>query len=74
MANDPVNHQALIRHVALVRIQGTRYELEPIPLRTVRPFIVEDLDLASETEEDGIDLTDMQAVMKFIRNKVRLAI
>jgi len=58
-----------LRHVALLRIQRTRYELRPIPLKTVRPFIVDDLDLATEAEET-VDLTDTIAVMKFIRNKV----
>lgn len=62
--------QVFFRHVALLRIQGTRYELEPIPLRTVRPFIADDLDLTAEAEEEGIDLTDSLAVMKFIRTKV----
>lgn len=56
--------------MALLRIQGTRYELEPIPLRTVRPFIADNLDLAVDAEEEGIDLTDSLAVMKFIRSKV----
>ena len=58
------------RHVALLRIQRTRYELRPIPLKTVRPFIVDDLDLATEAEEKEVDLTNTDAVMKFIRSKV----
>jgi len=62
--------QYLLRHVALLRIQHTRYELRPIPLKTVRPFIVDDLDLATEAEESAVDLTDTIAVMKFIRSKV----
>jgi double-strand break repair protein MRE11 len=62
--------QRLLRHIALLRIQHTRYELQPIPLKSVRPFIVDDLDLATEAEEEGVDLTDTIAIMKFIRNKV----
>ncbi|KAF8294829.1 DNA repair exonuclease [Clavulina sp. PMI_390] len=62
--------ESIQKYVALLRIQGTQYELEPIPLRTVRPFIVEDLELASEAEDEGVDLTDSQAVMKFIRSKI----
>lgn len=62
--------QHFLRHIALLRIQHTQYELQPIPLKSVRPFIVDDLDLATEAEEEGVDLTDALAVMKFIRNKV----
>lgn len=58
------------RHVALVRVQGTRYDLTPIPLRSVRPFLADDLDLAEAAEEENVDLSDTLAVMKFIRTKV----
>jgi double-strand break repair protein MRE11 len=58
------------RHVALVQVHGTDFVLEPIPLRTVRPFIAEDLELRDVAEEENMDLNDQIEVMKLIRRKV----
>ena len=56
--------------MALVQVQGTDFVLEPIPLRTVRPFIAEDLELRDVAEEESVDLNDQIEVMKLIRRKV----
>lgn len=60
--------------MALIQVQGTDFVLEPIPLRTVRPFIAEDLELRDVAEEENIDLNDQIEVMKLIRRKVEAKI
>ena len=60
-----------IRHVALLKIQGKEFELTPIPLRSVRPFVIDDVDLSEGAEEEGFDLSDKLAVNKFLKKKVR---
>ena len=59
------------RHVALLSIQGKEFELKPIPLRSVRPFVIDDVDLREAAEEEGFDLSDKLAVNKFLKKKVR---
>lgn len=45
--------------------------LEPIPLKTVRPFVMDDMLLADEAEDAGIALDDKAAVTKLLKNRVR---
>ncbi|KAF8341222.1 Metallo-dependent phosphatase-like protein [Cantharellus anzutake] len=62
--------EAIHKHVAIIRVHGTDYDLTPIPLRTVRPFICEDLDLGDELEDKGLDVNDQMEIMKIIRSRV----
>ena len=63
-------HYFPCRHVALVEIQGKEFQLKPIPLRTVRPFVLEDLVLSEASEEEGFDINDQIAVSKFLKSRV----
>lgn len=63
-------HHFPYRHVALVEIQGKEFQLKPIPLRTVRPFVLEDLILSEASEEEGFDINDQIAVSKFLKSRV----
>lgn len=58
------------RHVALVQIQGKEFNLTPVPLRTVRPFVIEEVILADIAEEEGLDLNDQMEITKFLKAKV----
>ena len=59
-----------IRHVALVQIQGKEFKLTPLPLRTVRPFVIEEVVLNEVADEVGLDLNDQMAITKFLKGKV----
>jgi double-strand break repair protein MRE11 len=59
---------AMSRHVALLQIQGKEFEMTPIPLRTVRPFVLEEVTL---NEEEGLELNDPMAISKFLKGRVR---
>jgi len=63
-------YSALHRHVALLTIQNKEFDLMPIPLRTVRPFVLEDIDLAEIHEEEGLDLKDQMEITKFLKARV----
>ena len=58
------------RQVALLEIQGKEFQIKPIPLRTVRPFVLEDLVLSEASEEEGFDMNDQIAVSKFLKSRV----
>jgi double-strand break repair protein MRE11 len=58
------------RHVALLKIQGKEFELTPIPLRTVRPFVMDEILLTEVAEEEGFDVTDQMEVTKYLKLRV----
>jgi len=64
-------HSTFYRHVALLTIQNKEFDLMPIPLRTVRPFVLEDINLADVHEEEGLDLKDPMEITKFLKARVR---
>lgn len=57
------------KHVALLKINKERFFLEPIPLKTVRPFIFREFPLKSpdqlrdEVEDYGIENGDSDEVV-----------
>ncbi|KAL1925579.1 uncharacterized protein VTP21DRAFT_462 [Calcarisporiella thermophila] len=63
--------EAKEKHVAILKIQGKNYELEKIRLKTVRPFVMEEVVLS---EVEGLEPNDDQSVEEYLVNKVRLLI
>ncbi|KAL0579922.1 meiotic recombination [Marasmius crinis-equi] len=70
VATSLADGESLEKHVALLTIHGKEFELNPIPLRTVRPFVIEDVILTELAEEEGFDLTDQIAISKSLKGKV----
>ncbi|KAI0284566.1 Metallo-dependent phosphatase-like protein [Russula aff. rugulosa BPL654] len=62
--------EALDKHVALLKIQGTEFELTPIPLRTVRPFVMDEIRLTDVAEEEGFDVTNQMEITKYLKLRV----
>ena len=60
-----------IRHVALLQVQGKEFQMTPIPLRTVRPFVLDEVVLSEAAEEEGFELSDQTAITKLLKKKVR---
>lgn len=46
--------------------------MTPIPLRTVRPFVIEQVVLTEAAEEEGFDVSDQMAVNKFLKSRVSI--
>lgn len=44
--------------------------MTPIPLRTVRPFVIDEVRLSEAAEAEGFDLNDRTAVAKFLKEAV----
>ncbi|TRM67043.1 Metallo-dependent phosphatase-like protein [Schizophyllum amplum] len=63
--------ESVPKHVALLSIQGKEFNLQPIALRTVRPFVVEDVVLS---EEEDLDLTDQKQITNFLKSRVEALI
>ncbi|KAK2460808.1 hypothetical protein APHAL10511_007278 [Amanita phalloides] len=62
--------EALEKHVALLEIQGKEFQLTPIPLRTIRPFVISDVVLGEAAETEGLNITDTMEITKYLKSKV----
>ncbi|KAK0557253.1 meiotic recombination [Tilletia horrida] len=58
------------KKVAIVTVKGRAYHMEPIKLKTVRPFIMDEIDLEKELEKLNIKGEDKDRITKFLRGKV----
>lgn len=57
------------KHVAIVHVEGKDFLIEPIPLQTVRPFVMDDMVLSEELEEAGLS-SERSDIMKLLRKRV----
>lgn len=55
------------RHVGILRLKGRKFSLEKIPLKTVRPFLIEDICLSKFSQ---LRPTDTQALQAFLSRKI----
>ncbi|SGY15283.1 BQ5605_C013g07313 [Microbotryum silenes-dioicae] len=63
--------EAIPKHVSLIKIQGKEFEFEPIRLRTVRPFIFEDISLSEAHDPSRkVNLKDKVAVNRYLKGRV----
>ncbi|KAF7969669.1 hypothetical protein HWV62_26723 [Athelia sp. TMB] len=74
VATSLADGESLEKHVALLTIQGKEFDLMPIPLRTVRPFVLEEVDLMEVADRDGLDLKDQMEITKYLKARVNTLI
>ncbi|KAF6751140.1 DNA repair and meiosis protein Mre11 [Ephemerocybe angulata] len=70
VATSLADGESLEKHVALLQIQGKDFQLTPLPLKTVRPFVLDQLVLADAAEEEGVNLNDQLEITKYLKGKV----
>ncbi|KAE8255717.1 hypothetical protein A4X13_0g2931 [Tilletia indica] len=58
------------KSVAIVMVKGQDYRVNPIKLKTVRPFIMTEIDLEAELGELNIKADDKDRITKVLRDKV----
>ena len=51
-------------------MHGKEYSLKPLPLRTARPFVLEEVVLSEIAEEEGFELEDQMEIAKYLRSRV----
>ncbi|KAF9453323.1 DNA repair exonuclease [Macrolepiota fuliginosa MF-IS2] len=74
VATSLADGEALEKHVALLEIQDKKFQITPIPLRTIRPFVIEEISLLSAAEEESFDITDNVEIAKFLKSRVNALI
>ncbi|KAJ3258944.1 Double-strand break repair protein mre11a [Boothiomyces macroporosus] len=55
------------KHIGILKITGQEFQLEKIKLKTVRPFVMDNVELS---KVDGLDPGDKDSVALFLRRKV----
>lgn len=62
--------EAIPKHVGLLKIQGRAFNIEKIRLRTVRPFVMEDVCLADVEEIENVALDNKVKINKYLKARV----
>ncbi|RSH93640.1 meiotic recombination [Saitozyma podzolica] len=64
--------EALPKHVGILSIQGSQFQIAEIPLKTVRPFELDEVVLseAAAIEVNKMSLDDKDSITAFLRGKV----
>ena len=62
--------EAIPKHVGLLKIQNKAFDLTKIRLKTVRPFVMDDLVLADVEEIEDIKLETKVQVNKYLKKRV----
>ena len=60
------------RHVGILSIQGSQFQIAEIPLKTVRPFELEEMVLADDaaTLDGHVNLEDRDSITAYLRKRV----
>ncbi|KAF9011920.1 DNA repair exonuclease [Cyathus striatus] len=74
VATSLADGESLTKNVALVKVQGKEFDLTPIPLRTVRPFVMKDVVLNEIADEEGLNIDDQMEVTKYLKAQVNALI
>ncbi|KZT52600.1 DNA repair exonuclease [Calocera cornea HHB12733] len=61
--------ESLTKYVALVEVLDGKYELTPLELRTVRPFVMESVSLFDELKEQSVEPDDQAGITKFLKKR-----
>ena len=62
------------RHVGLLSIQGEQFQMAEMPLKTVRPFEMDEVVLTemAQIDKHNINLEDKDTITAFLRGQVGL--
>ncbi|KAJ3901154.1 Metallo-dependent phosphatase-like protein [Lentinula edodes] len=74
VATSLADGEAIPKHVALLTIHDKEFQIEPLLLRTVRPFVIEEVVLSEVADEEGFDLSDQIEISKFLKAKANALI
>lgn len=63
----------MCRHVGILSIQGSQFQIAEVPLKTVRPFQLAEVVLtkAAEDESTKVNLEDKDSITAYLRKEVR---
>lgn len=59
------------RKVGIIHVHGRDFRVEPLTLKTVRPFVEDSLDLDELLQDEGISIEEKPQVVKLLKGKVQ---
>ncbi|EFP81287.1 meiotic recombination [Puccinia graminis f. sp. tritici] len=62
--------ESIKKHVGILEVQDKDFSLLPIPLKSVRPFIFDDIVLAEHEEEAKLKLDEKPKVVRYLKSLV----
>lgn len=62
--------ESLPKHVGILKIQGKAFDMEKVRLKTVRPFIMDDIVVSDVAEIENIQLENKVQVNKYLKTRV----
>ncbi|WVR08323.1 DNA repair protein (mre11) [Kwoniella sp. DSM 27419] len=62
--------EALPKHVGILSIQGSQFQIAEIPLKTVRPFELDEVVLAYAAEQGAVNLDDKDSISAYLKEQV----
>ena len=67
-------HELIERHCGILSIQGNQFQITEVPLKTVRPFVIEEVVLteAAEDPRNKINLEERDSITAYLRSQVSL--
>lgn len=63
--------EAAEKQVAIIHVKGRDFTLEPLTLKTVRPFVMDEVDLDEIVDQANLRIDDKQGVTKLLKRKVK---
>lgn len=57
--------------MAIIHVEERDFQVEPITLQTVRPFVIDDIDLDDAIEEAQVGIDEKQAVIRVLKAKIK---
>ncbi|WRT69415.1 DNA repair protein (mre11) [Kwoniella shivajii] len=62
--------EAIPKHVGIMSIQGSQFQIAEIPLKTVRPFELDEVILSYAAEQGVLSLDDKDSITDYLRKEV----
>ncbi|WVF68869.1 DNA repair protein (mre11) [Kwoniella sp. CBS 6097] len=62
--------EAIPKHVGILSVQGSQFQIAEIPLKTVRPFKMDEVFLSYAAEQGALNLEDKDSITDYLRIQV----
>lgn len=63
--------EAAEKKVAIIHVKGRDFTMEPLTLKTVRPFVMDEVDLDEIVDQANLRIDDKQGVTKLLKRRVK---